>query len=306
MLIKAGHKVTVNSKESLINRDELTAAVAQYDAIITLLTEKVDEKILSSAGKQLKIIANYAVGYDNIDVRAATGRGIIVTNTPDVLTNAVAEHTVALLAALARRIVEADAYLRAGHYQGWRPMLLLGTELTGKTLGVIGSGRIGSEVAQRAKHGFGMKIAYSDLRPNADFEQKLEATFYKNVDDLLPISDVVTLHVPLLPATRHLINTARLAIMKRSALIINTSRGPIVDEEALVLALQNKTINGAALDVFEDEPKLKPGLKELPNVVLTPHIASATTDTRAAMAKMAAQNVLAVLAGKPALNPVGT
>ncbi|MEX1997591.1 MAG: D-glycerate dehydrogenase [Candidatus Andersenbacteria bacterium] len=303
-LEQAGHSVVVREEETLVSREELVTAVQEYEALLLLLTDKVDQPLLAQAGPQLKVIANYAVGFDNIDVAAAQARGIAVTNTPEVLTEAVAEHTVTLLAALARRIVESDSFLRMGKYHGWRPELLLGTGLDNKVLGIVGLGRIGVEVARRAQFGFGMKIAYNDLKPNADFEREFAATYYEHLDDLLPAVDAVSLHVPLLPATRHLINQERLALMKPTALLVNTARGPVVDEAALVAALQNQTIGGAALDVFEQEPELTPGLVELPNVVLTPHTASATIEARAAMAELAADNIIAVLAGKTALTPV--
>lgn len=300
----AGHEVTVRESDELIGREELLAALKEYDGLLPLLTDKLGAEELAAAGNQLKVIANYAVGYDNIDVGSATERGIIVTNTPEVLNDAVAEHTIALLVSLARRIVEADQFTRDGLYEGWRPKLLLGTSLTGKTLGIVGLGRIGSEVARRARDGFGMKIAYNDLKPNAAFETEFSAKYYATLDEMLPAMDAISLHVPLLDATRHLINADRLAIMKPTALLINTSRGPVIDEAALVMALQNKVIGGAALDVFEDEPDLKPGLSALPNVILTPHVASGTIEARSAMAELAADNIIAVLAGKTPPTPV--
>lgn len=300
----AGHEVTVGEGNSISSRTELLAALANYDAVMTMLTDQIDAAAIAHAGPSLKIIANYAVGYDNIDAAAAAARGIAVTNTPDVLTSAVAEHTVALLAALARRIVEADRFTREGHYHGWQPLLLLGTELAGKTLGIVGVGRIGRDVARRTKHGFGMSVAYHDLAPNPDFTQEFSAQYYDTIEKLLPVVDAVTLHVPLLPTTRHLLNAARLQLMRPTALVINTARGPVIDEAALVKALQHKTIAGAALDVFEHEPNLSTGLAELPNVIVTPHIASATIETRRGMATLAAKNIIAVLAGQPPLNPV--
>lgn len=304
LLREAGHEVVMRSEETLITREQLIEALQTYDAVLPLLTDKLGAEELAEAGDQLKVIANYAVGFDNIDVAAANEKGIVVTNTPDVLTDAVAEHAMALLSALARRVVEADGFTRAGKYEGWRPMLLLGTGLTDKTLGIVGLGRIGTEVARRAKHGFGMKIAYNDLQPNADFEGEFDATYFEKLDDMLPQIDAVSLHVPLLDATRHLINADRLTAMKDTALLLNTSRGPVVDEEALVIALRDGHIRGAALDVFEDEPALKPGLAELPNVIITPHIASATEEARGAMATLAAQNIVAVLAGEEPPTPV--
>ena len=304
MLEEAGHEVTVREDEDLISRKDIIDALQEYEAVLPLLTDKLGAEEIAEAGDQLKVIANYAVGYDNIDVAAAAARGIVVTNTPDVLTTAVAEHTVTLLLAIAKRIVEADTFTREGKYIGWRPQLLLGTELAGKTLGIVGLGRIGTEVAKRVHQGFDMKLAYNDLKPNDEFEQNFSARYYAKLDEMLPNVDAVTLHVPLLDATRHLINKERLGAMKEGALLVNTSRGPVIDEEALVSALQNKEIRGAALDVFEDEPKLKPGLADLPNVILTPHIASGTLETRSAMAELAAKNIIAVLAGQEPPTPV--
>ena len=252
----------------------------------------------------LKIIANYAVGFDNIDVNAAKERGLYVTNTPEVLTNTVAEHTFALLLAIGRRIVEADKFTRAGKYKFLGPELLLGTDVFGKTLGVIGLGRIGSRVAHHAVKGFGMKVVYTGPKPNADFEKKYSATYVASVDELLPQCDFVSIHAPLLPETKHLINAERLAKMKPTAYLINTARGPIVDETALADALVKGTIRGAAIDVFENEPTITPALLTLENVILTPHIASATEETRQAMSKLAAENINEALEGRTPPNLV--
>lgn len=304
LLRSAGHEVTVREEESLISREDLIAALKEYDAILPLLTDKIGAEELAEAGDQLKVIANYAVGYNNIDAKAAKEKGITVTNTPGVLTNAVAEHTITLLATAAQHIVEADKFVRAGKYIGWRPTLFLGTELKGKTLGIIGLGRIGIAVAKRAKAGFAMNIVYNDIKPNKEFEDEFNAEFHANIDDLIPLVDVISLHVPLLDSTRHLINESRLNAMKDSAILVNTSRGPVIDEPALVKALKENKIRAAALDVFEEEPKLAPGLTDLPNVILTPHIASATIETRDAMAELAAKNIIAVLAGETPPTPV--
>jgi lactate dehydrogenase-like 2-hydroxyacid dehydrogenase len=209
-----------------------------------------------------------------------------------------------LLAAIAQRLVEADKFTRAGKYTGWRPMLLLGTELKDKTLGIVGLGRIGIEVAKRAQKGFDMKIVYNDINRDEEFEQEFNATYFENIDDLIPEVDALSLHVPLVDATRHLINADRLKAFKKTAYLINTARGPVVDEKALLEALKNGEITGAALDVFENEPELTPGLAELPNVILTPHIASATHETRSAMSELAAQNILAVLNNEEPPTPV--
>lgn len=303
VLKAAGHKLTTYTGKDAMPRAKLLKAVAGKDAVVTLLTDKVDAQFLKAAGKQLKIVANYAVGYDNIDVAACAKAGIVVTNTPGVLSQAVAEHAIALMLATARRIVESDAFLRKGKFHGWEPELLLGMEMKGKTIGIVGLGRIGSEVASICAKGFGMKVLYTDMKPNAEFEKAVGARFMK-LEALLTESDVVSVHVPLLPTTRHLIDAKALQLMKKTAYLVNTSRGPIVDEKALVAALKKKQIAGAGLDVFEFEPKLAAGLAKLPNVVMTPHTASATVETRTEMAKLVAQNVLAVLAGKPAVSPV--
>ncbi len=300
---KSGHSIEQNTQDRVLAADELKRAVVGYDAILSLLTDKISDQILDAAGDQLKIVANYAVGYDNIDLAAAQKRAVVVTNTPGVLTEAVAEHTFALLISVARRIVEADLFMRQGKYSHWLPMGFIGPQLSGKTLGVVGLGRIGHMVARIANKGFGMKVIYNDLKPDTEFEQEFDAKWLA-VDALLAQADVVSLHVPLLESTRHLINADRLKLMKSSAILINTARGPVIDEGALVQALKTKQIWAAGLDVFEDEPKLKPGLADLPNVVVTPHIASATTQAREGMAKIAAQNIVAVLAGQAALNPV--
>ncbi len=305
LLQKSGFDVEVSSKDGVLTSEELLAALAAqpYDAVLSLLTDKIDVEVFTAV-PTAKIFANYAVGFDNIDVPEATKRGVVITNTPGVLTEAVAEFTIGLIFAVTKRIVEADSFVRAGHYDGWAPMLLLGTELKGKTLGIVGTGRIGSEVARIARLGLGMNISYYDVDQNAQLEQDYQAIFYPTVEEALKTADVVSIHVPLLDSTRHLINKERLAFMKPSAILINTSRGPVVDEVALAQALTNKTIRGAGLDVFEFEPNLTPGLRDLPNVVLTPHTASATEEARNAMAEIAANNIIEVLAGRPPLNPV--
>lgn len=265
-----------------------------------MITDKIDAVLLRAAGPQLKIVANFAVGTDNIDRNACDRAGVVVTNTPDVLNQAVAEHTMALIMTLAKRVVETDGYVRRDLYHGWGPMLWLGTELRDKTLGVIGSGRIGSKVARMAHHGFEMHIVYSDVTRNKKIEKETGAKFLSQTE-VLQRADVISLHVPLLPNTHHLISSAQFQKMKRSALLINTARGAIVDERALVRALKQKLIAGAALDVFEHEPRVAPALKKFPNVVLTPHIASATHEARDAMSVLCAQNVVAVFAGKKPL-----
>ncbi len=241
------------------------------------------------------MFANYAVGFNNIDTEEAKKRGVIVTNTPGVLTDTVAEHTVALILSAVCRIPEADRFTRAGKYVGWAPELLLGMDLKGKTLGILGAGRIGSRVSEIMHNGFGMQIAYYDIQQNEQLENALGAQYRSTPEDLLRDADVVSVHVPLLDATEHLLNAERLATMKPTAYLINSSRGPVIDEAALVDALKTGKIKGAALDVYENEPALARGLAQLENVVLTPHIASASEETRSKMSEMAARNALAVL-----------
>jgi glyoxylate reductase len=302
LLKDKGWEVAVGP-EGKISREDLLSSVKGVEAILSVLTEKIDGEVMEAAGPQLKIIANYAVGYDNIDVAEAKKRGIIVTNTPGVLTEAVADHAVTLLFAITRRVVEADKYTREGKYKAWGPKLFLGGDITGKTLGVIGMGRIGSAVALRMAKGFGIKIVYYDLHRNEQLEKE-HGFKYMALDDLLKEADFVSLHTVLTEETRHLISAERLKMMKPTAYLINTSRGPVIDEKALIEALKNKEIAGAALDVFENEPELTPGLAELENVVLTPHIASATKETRDKMAEMAANNVIAALEGQTPPNLV--
>lgn len=313
LLQEKGYEVVINSEA--VNRpatkEEIMNALRQaqsegkpFNALLSVLTEKIDGEIIEAAGPQLKIIANYAVGFDNIDLEAAKQRNILVTNTPGVLTNTVAEHTFALMLAIAHRISEADRFSRAGKYTAWGPQLLLGADLSGKTLGIIGLGRIGSRVAHHAVQGFEMKVFYNDVNRNEEFEKEFSAQYVGSVDDLLPQCDFVSLHVPLLDSTYHLINEARLKMMEPSAYLINTSRGPIIDEKSLAQALAEKTIAGAALDVFEFEPAITPELKNLDNVILTPHIASATEETRQAMSKLAAENIIEALEGRTPSNLV--
>lgn len=274
-----------------------------YDAVLTLLTDNITKEILDSA-PTVKVFANYAIGFNNFDVEEAKKRNVILTNTPGGGADHVAEHTWALILALSCRIIEGDAYVRQGKYTGWDPMLLHGKQLKSSVLGIVGTGRIGADVAHRAKYGFGMEVAYYDVKRNESLEKEIGATFYPTVDEVLKVSDVVSIHVPLLPSTQHLINADRLKLMKKSAYLVNTSRGPVIDENALVEALKNGVIRGAGLDVFESEPNLAKDLATLPNVVLTPHIASATEESRHEMAVMAAENIISVLETGVAKNPV--
>lgn len=286
-------KVIVRRKHSIISRSELLHGARSADILVPILTDKIDDALLAQAPR-LKLIANYGAGYNNIDVASATRRGIFVTNTPDVLTDTTAELTVALMLAVARRLVETDVIMRHGQYPGWGPLLYLGQGISGKTLGVIGMGRIGSRVAEIAHHGFGMHILYYTKHKERDVEKSLGAQKV-TLPTLLRRSDVVTLHVPLLPQTHHLIGRKELRQMKSSALLINTARGPVVDEAALVTALQHKQIAGAGLDVYENEPAMAKGLAQISSAVLLPHIGSATNETRTAMANVAAKNVIAFI-----------
>jgi len=306
MLKEKNFEVVVNTaaKDRPAAKDELLAGARGSDALLSVLTDKIDADVMDAGLPTLKIIANFAVGVDNIDCEAAKKKNIIVTNTPGVLTETVAEHTFALLLSIARRIAESDKFVRAGQFKAWGPELLLGTNIAGKTLGIIGLGRIGSRVAYYAVKGFDMKVMYVDLKANPDFEKELGAIYVNNIDELLPQCDFVSIHVPLTEANRHLINEERLRKMKKTAYLINTSRGPIVDENALAKALEKEVIAGAALDVFEFEPQITPALNELDNVIMTPHIASATRETRSKMAEMAATNIIEVLEGRTPPNPV--
>ncbi|HEY1857388.1 2-hydroxyacid dehydrogenase [Acidocella sp.] len=288
--------VDVNPDDRALSYDELKRHVRGRDAVVSLLTDTIDGGLLDAAGPQCKIVANYAVGFNNFDLQAATARKVILTNTPGVLDDATATLTFTLLLATARRIVEADAYLRTGAWRGWGPMQFVGLDVDRRTLGIAGLGRIGKNVARKAA-GFDMKIIYSDMNRDLAFEAEHNAT-YVDKATLLKESDFLTLHVPLLPATKHYIGAAELKQMKKTAVLINAARGPVVDEKALVEALRAKTIWGAGLDVFEDEPALAPGLAELDNVVIVPHIASATAETRFKMGEIAVNNVIKVLTGQ--------
>ena len=287
-LLRAETDLDLFEGEGAMPRAELIRRVAEKQALISVLTDRIDGEVLDAA-PALKIVANIAVGYDNLDVAAGHARGVIMTNTPDVLTDAVAELTWALILAVTRRIAEGDRLIRAGGWKGWALDFMLGAELRGKQLGIIGPGRIGRAVAAKAP-GFGMTV--------------VTATRDKGLDQLLVSSDVVSIHAPSTPQTRHLIDRRALARMKRSAFLVNTSRGALVDEEALAWALNERLIAGAALDVFEREPDVPPALRQFENVVLVPHLGSATRETRTAMAELAVRNVLAVLRGDEALTPI--
>lgn len=304
-LEEKGYEVDINPEDRVLSKEELIDAleVKPYDAVLCLLTDTIDDDVFGAAPKA-RIFANYAVGYNNIDVKAAEANEKMVSNTPGVLTETVAEHTFALLLAIAHRVSEADKFTKAGKYDGWSPTLLLGTDVSHKTIGIVGLGRIGARVAHHAFKGFGMKILYYDINRNKDFEKECDAEYRGSVEDVLRDADFVSVHVPLLDSTRHLISKERLEMMKPGAYLINTSRGPVVDEKALVEHLKANKIKGAALDVFEEEPKLAEGLAELDNVILTPHIASGTEETRSKMSEMAADNIIAALEGETPPNLV--
>jgi len=287
----------VSDFDGVLPRDILLERVKDKDGILCLLTDTIDKEVMDAAGSNLRVISNYAVGFNNIDVGEATRRGIMVTNTPGVLTETTADLAWALLMSIARRIVEADKFVRAGKFRGWEPLLLLGTDVYSATLGIIGFGRIGQAMARRAS-GFRMKVIYHDLqRVPLQVEEELRAS-YRALPELLSEADFVTIHVPLTPQTHHLIGEKELKMMKKEAYLINTARGPIVDEKALVLALREGWIRGVALDVFEKEPEVEPELLKLDNVVLAPHIGSATHATRTKMAIMAAGNLVKALQGE--------
>jgi glyoxylate reductase len=302
-LLKKQHTVEVNPHDRVLSKTEILKGVQGKDGLLCLLTDPIDAEVIATEPK-LKMIASYAVGYDNIDIAAATKRKIPVSNTPDVLTETTAELAWALLFAVSRRIVEGDAYTRDGKFTGWAPMLLLGQDISHKTLGVIGTGRIGTAFALKSK-GFDMKILYADKQKNQTLEDELKAT-HVPLETLLKESDFISLHVPLTKETQYLIDEKQLKLMKKTAVLINTSRGPIIRETALVKALRQHWIFGAGLDVYEKEPQLAEELKTLPNVILLPHLGSATLETRTKMAVMAAENIIAGLNGDVPPNCVNT
>lgn len=295
--LSALFEVEVNPEDRALSKAELKERIKGCAAVVTLLTDAIDDEVLEAAGPQLKIVANYAVGFNNFNLDAATAHGVVLTNTPGVLDDATATHTFTLLLAAARRIAEADRYVRAGKWKGWAPMFFLGQDVDHKTLGIAGLGRIGKNVARKAR-GFDMSIIYSDVRRDEGFEAECGARWVDKAT-LLKESDFLTLHVPLLPETHHYIGADELRQMKRSAVLVNASRGPVVDEKALLAALREGVIFAAGLDVFENEPALEPGLADLDNVVVVPHIASATFETRINMGRIVVSNIKKVLGGLP-------
>jgi len=298
---RARATVKLATRDERLAREELAERLRDADGLVCLLTDAIDAELLAGAPR-LRVVANVAVGYNNIDVAAATRRRIVVTNTPGVLTETTADFTWALLLATARRVAEADAFTRAGRFTEWGLMLLLGGDVYGKTLGILGLGRIGRAVARRAQ-GFGMRLLYHDAARDADAEREL-GVLYRDKDTVLREADFVTLHVPLLAETRHYIAERELRLMKPTAYLVNAARGPVVHEAVLVRALREGWIAGAGLDVFEEEPRVHPGLLECRNAVLAPHIASASRETRLRMAMMAVEDALAVLEGRRPAHPV--
>ncbi|KKR88024.1 MAG: hypothetical protein UU34_C0001G0021 [Candidatus Curtissbacteria bacterium GW2011_GWA1_41_11] len=301
LLKRKGLKVDLNLTGKDLTQEELKDIFSNYDALVTMPANKVDGELLSAASKNLKVIANYAVGFDNIDVRSAKKKGIIVCNTPGVANESVAEHTFAMIFVLNKQLKIADRFVREGKFKQWDPNAFLSHQLWGQTIGIIGLGRIGTFVGQIAYGGFRMNILYYDISRSEDFELLCEARF-TDIKSLLDLSDIVTLHVPLTADTRGMISTAEFKLMKKSAILINTSRGPIVDEKALIWALKEKEIAAAGLDVYEHEPNVSAELIKMNNVILTPHTASATIETREKMSEITAKNIIDVFEGR---EPVG-
>ena len=301
LLKKKGYEVSVYKKDKPISKNELIKSVKNCDGLISLLTDKIDKDVIDSM-KNCKVMANYAVGFNNIDVDYAKSKGIVVTNTPDVLTDSTADLTMALVLSCARRIPESEKLVRSRKFVGWKPKLLLGMELRNKYFGILGAGRIGIEVAKRA-HAFGCKIIYYSNSANSYLENKLSAEKL-SLSSILKRSDILSLHLPLNTKTYRLLNEKNLILLKKSAVLINTARGEIVDEKILISMLKHKKIFAAGLDVYENEPFLKPEFYNLKNVVLLPHIGSATVEARNNMSLLAVKNVIAVLSGKRAITPV--
>lgn len=292
-------EVLLNPTDKPFTPAQLVEAAQTADALLPNVTDRISADVLGAPGRRIKIVANFGVGFNNVDIAAAKQHGVVVTNTPDVLTDETADTAIALLLMAARRLPEGERMVRAGQWTGWRPTQHLGTKVTGKTLGILGLGRIGRAVAKRAHEGFGMRVLYYDPPVPIGEARALGAEARGSVEDVLKESDFVSLHAPAMPETRHMINAATLALMPRHAILINTARGDLVDEAALVDALKAGTIAGAGLDVFEQEPKVHPGLLTLDNVVLLPHLGSASTETRVAMGERALSNLEAFFGGHP-------
>lgn len=303
-LVAAGHDVSVWEDDGPIPRSELLARAAGASGVLSLITERIDAEFLAAAGPSLRVVSNVAVGYNNIDVPACASAGVVATNTPGVLTDATADIAMALILMVTRRLAEGERLVRSGEPWKWNMFMMLGTDIRNRQLGIVGMGQIGAATAHRAR-AFGMSVVYAS-RSEADPAVVDELAARRvSLDELFATSDVVSLHCPYTPDTHHLVDADRLASMKRTAYLVNTARGPVVDEEALVAALAAGLLAGAGLDVYENEPEVHPGLVSRDDVVLLPHLGSATTETRAAMAVLAARNTVAVLAGQPPLTPVG-
>lgn len=302
MLLLKNYEVTGNTQDRFLTGPEIVKGAKDASALITLLSDKIDSQIIAALPK-LKVIANYAVGFNNIDIQAARDRNITVTNTPGVLTDATADLAMALLLATSRRIVEGDKFVREHRFEGWKPNLLTGPSLKGKNLGIIGLGRIGKALAHRAR-AFGLNVVYHNRKPLLKSEEEELGVKQLSLQELLRNSDFLSIHVPLTSETHHLLNEKKLSLLKPEAIVINTSRGAVIDEKALIKALREKKIAGAGLDVYEEEPAVPRELIELPNVVLLPHLGSATNEARREMAIMVGRNVAAVLEGKEPPNRV--
>ncbi|MFT5874260.1 MAG: glyoxylate reductase [Clostridium sp.] len=303
-LLQQHFDVEINPQDKPLLREELLEKVKGVDAVLCFITDNIDKEVFVAAGEKCKIIANYGVGYNNIDIAGATQSNVIITNTPGVLSDATADLAWTLLMVVSRRIVPADKFTRNGAFQSWDPMMFLGRDITGKTLGIVGAGRIGFNFARKAR-GFDMKILYTDLFRNYKMESELGA-IYVDKETLLKGADFVSLHVPLLPSTTHYISDNEFSMMKKTSVIVNVSRGSIIDEKALVKALKLGEIWGAGLDVYEHEPDVEPELLDMYNVVIVPHIASATMETRINMGLIAARNIIKVLSGERPDNCVNT
>jgi len=305
MLEDKGYRVDVYPKDRVPSQRELIKYLKKYpyDAVLCLLTDNIDAKVFDAV-PSAKLFSTYTVGFNNIDAVEAKKRGITITNTSGSSRINVAEHAIALMLGLTTRMVEGDRFTRKGKYKGWTPMAFIGEDLTGSTIGLVGTGLIGSEVARILSRGFNSKIIYHDLNQNTQIENDCGAVRCTSLDELLKQADIVSLHVPLLPSTHHLISKEKLELMKKTALLINTSRGPVIDEKALVVALKNKVITGAGLDVYEFEPNLAPGLAKLENVIITPHIASARESARIEMATISADNIIDFFEGRVPRNKV--
>lgn len=304
LLKEKGYTIDIGNSVEAPSKEDLIKVLSQkpYEGLVSFLTDKIDGEIFDVC-PSLKIVAQFAVGFDNIDIKEAEKRGILVTNTPGCASLAVAEHAVALILSLTTRVAEGDKYMKEGKYTGWLPNLLIGTDLSGKIIGILGGGAIGQEVASMLHFGFKCPIIYSDIKESDFFKNNLSAKFVDK-ETLLKESDVVSLHVPLIPSTKHLINKEALNLMKKDSYLINTSRGPVVDEVALVEALKSGIIRGAGLDVYEFEPNLTDGLRELSNVVLTPHIASARESVRNKMSEIVGENIVDFFENGKVLNGV--